>query len=86
MDFVRKGLEKSGWTEFCEVLMDEGAAVEGLEIAEPCIPDLCMIDNLNSVAFITENSNPFNCILNQCYEHKFQKYMPLCLALNDCRF
>ena len=51
-----------------------------------CKPDLCVIDHANSKAFIVEVSNPFDAFLQECFHHKFQKYLPLCFALTDAGF
>ena len=46
-------------------------------------PDICVIDNVNGRAFIVEIANPFDHFVDMCYQQKFEKYMPLSLALNS---
>ena len=86
VDLVRKELEKTVWTEFCQVFTNERVTFEGLEIGGPCKPDICVIDHLNSVAFVIEISNPFDAFLDSCYNHKFNKYIPLNISLSNAGF
>ena len=44
-------------------------------------PDICIIDNENGRVFIVEIANPFDHFIDRCYQQKFEKYMPLCLAI-----
>ena len=83
---LRRELEENVLTEFCEIYENQTVSLDGLSVAGPCKPDLCIIDHLNSVAFIIEIANPFDTFIDKCYEHKFHKYMPLCLTLNEAGF
>ena len=83
---VRKTLEDSVLTEFCEVFENQHVSMDGLPVLGPYKPDLCIIDHLHSKAFIVEISCPFDIFIDKCYTHKFEKYMPLCLSLNDAGF
>ena len=86
VDIVRKELEKYVFTEFCQVFENQIVALEGLDTLGRHKPDLCVIDHLSSFAFIVEISNCYDTFLEKCYQHKFDKYMPLCIALNEAGF
>ena len=79
---ILQELSKSVLTEFCEVMQNQSVFLDG-----QCLvwskPDLCIIDQSRSVAFIVEVSNPFDLFIENCYRHKFHKYMPLCLQLSE---
>ena len=49
-------------------------------------PDLFLIDHENMKCFILEVSCPFDAFIEECYNTKFQKYMPLCDMLTICGF
>ena len=46
-------------------------------------PDITLIDSVNREAFIVEVSHPFDAFINVCYQHKFDKYMPLGLEIQN---
>ena len=52
-------------------------------------PDICVVDRENKKCTIIEVSIPFDAFLDECYQTKFDKYMPLCLEIQkvgfDCR-
>lgn len=86
VELVRKELEKSVVTDFVQVFDNEAVSLDGQVAIDSGKPDLCLIDHRNSVAFIVEVANPFDSFLDQCYCTKFDKYMPLCIKLNDAGF
>ena len=45
-------------------------------------PDICIIDDANGRAFIVKIANPFDYFIDMCYQQKFEKDMPLCLAFS----
>ena len=48
-------------------------------VAEHNKPDITIIDHQNKQTFIIEVSHPYDLFIEDCYKHKFDKYMPLCL-------
>ena len=81
-------LEKNIVTDYCDVLCDQRVQFDGFTsvgIANNR-PDITIIDHANSVAFIVEVAVPYDSFIDTCYQHKFDKYMPLCLALNNVGF
>jgi hypothetical protein len=44
-------------------------------------PDMCFVDTQNKEAIIVEISHPFDSFLEVCYQNKFNKYLPLCTAI-----
>lgn len=83
---VKVELQKSVFTENCELFENQCVSVDDRSNLESNKPDLCFIDHGNSVAFIIEVSNPFDPFIEDCYHNKFQKYMPLCMSLCDAGF
>ena len=81
VNLVREQLEKSVVTEHVQVFENERVGWVGEFSIANDKPDLCLVDHRNSKAFIVEVSNPFDAFIENCYNHKFEKYMPLCLAL-----
>ncbi len=49
-------------------------------------PDIVVIDDANKKVFVIEISNPYDAFINVCYEGKFNKYMPLCLDIQNCNY
>lgn len=86
VELVKRELMKSVVTEYCLVFDNQTVNFDGFSSDIRSKPDLCIVDHRNSVAFIVEVSNPFDSFIEQCYQHKFDKYMPLCLSLNDAGF
>ena len=72
-------------TNNCELYQNQPITVNGHAI-DSARPDLCLIDHGHAVARIIEISNPFDTFLDQCYEHKFNKYSPLCERLSQSGF
>jgi hypothetical protein len=83
---VKKELEKTVITELCQLFENQPVRFEGFTTDTSSKPDMCLLDHRNSVAFIVEISNPFDSFIEQCFQHKFNKYMPLCFLLNDMGF
>ena len=83
---VKNELVKNVVTDFCQVFENQVVTLPGHGVLNSSRPDLCLIDHNNSKAFVIEISNPFDTFVEQCYQHKFNKYMPLCLLLNDAGF
>ena len=52
-------------------------------VSRECRPDIVMIDNENRKVFIIEVSVPFDAHMNLTYRHKFDKYIPLSLEVNN---
>ena len=46
-------------------------------------PDITIIDHVNKETFLVEVSHPYDLFLEQCYQHKFDRYMPLCLSIQN---
>ena len=46
-------------------------------------PDITIIDHVTQETFIVEVSHPYDLFLEDCYQHKFDKYMPLCLNIQN---
>jgi hypothetical protein len=86
VELVRRELEKTTVTEHVAVFENQPISLDDATYVDRSRPDLCLIDHSNSVAFIVEFANPFDCFLDQCYRGKFDKYMPLCLCLEDAGF
>lgn len=88
VQLILQELEKRIVTEFCTVLCDQRVQFDGFSSADIQFnrPDICVVDHRNSVAFIVEVANPYDHFLDICYKQKFDKYMPLCIALNDAGF
>ena len=42
-----------------------------------------LIDNEAFMCTIVEVAVPFDAFVNECYQHKFDKYMPLCLNVQN---
>lgn len=49
-------------------------------------PDVLAIDRNNEAAYIIEVSHPYDAFIDTCYHSKFEKYLPLCNALNSIGF
>ena len=49
-------------------------------------PDIIFIDETASKVYIIEVSCPFNAFLEENYDHKFSKYMPLCHAIQQAKY
>ena len=45
-------------------------------------PDLIVIDKSEMKVFVVEISTPFDAFINQCYQTKFDYYLPLCELIN----
>ena len=86
VSLIREQLEKTVVTEFVQISEDEVVKIGDRVVLERCKPDLCVIDHTNSKAFIIEVSNPYDAFLQQCFNQKFQKYLPLSFALTDAGF
>ena len=76
MKLVKEQLEKSVVTEYVQVFENERIEWIGQDDISSDKPDLCLIDHRNSKAFVVELSSPFDAFIQNCYEHKFNKYMP----------
>ena len=46
-------------------------------------PDICIIDNRLKECTIVEVSHPYDAFIETCYNHKFDKYMELCLHIQE---
>ena len=46
-------------------------------------PDLCLIDRDQKQCLIVEVAVPYDPFVNECYQGKFDKYMPLCQRISD---
>ena len=46
-------------------------------------PDITIIDKTNKRVTLVEVSIPFDGFIDQCYQSKFDKYLPLCLEINQ---
>ena len=46
-------------------------------------PDIFLVSHETKVAYIVEISHPFDAFIDKCYNSKFDKYFPLCLAIQD---
>ena len=49
-------------------------------------PDICIIDYANGKCSIVEVATPYDPFLNDCYDSKFQKYIPLCQRIQETGF
>ena len=49
-------------------------------------PDIILIDEAASKVYIIEVSCPFDVFLEENYDHKFAKYMPLCQAIQQADY
>ena len=47
-----------------------------------CKPDLIVINKSEMKVFVIEISTPFDAFINQCYQTKFDYYLPLCELIN----
>ena len=78
-------LSKKVLTEYCEVFQNQPVTSQGQDMGTSK-PDICILDHNQSVAFIVEVSIPFDAFLETCYQHKFQKYLPLHAKLCEAGF
>jgi len=85
VEIVRRELETNIITDYCEVFQNQTITLDG-HCVDRCKPDLCFIDHSRSVAFVIEISNPFDPFIEKCYQHKFDKYRPLCAHLSEAGF
>ena len=46
-------------------------------------PDLCVINHSERSCLLIEVAVPFDPFLNDCYQNKFDKYLPLCQRIQD---
>jgi hypothetical protein len=46
-------------------------------------PDLCVIDHEAKTCLIVEVSVPFDVFVNDCYQSKFNRYLPLCQSITE---
>ena len=46
-------------------------------------PDLCVIDHAIKTCLIAEVSVPFDVFVNDCYQSKFNLYLPLCQVITE---
>ena len=46
-------------------------------------PDICVINHEDNSSLIIEVAIPFDAFINECYQHKFNQYLPLCQRMND---
>ena len=79
-------LERHIVMEYVKVFENQPVTPDGATRVDSSRPDLCLIDHGNSVAFIIEVANPYDPFIDQCYNIKFEKYMPLCIQLSDAGF
>ena len=88
VELVKDQLIKNIATEFCTVLQDQRVHFPGFSSANVVHnrPDITFIDHSNSSAFIVEVALPYDSFIDTCYQQKFNKYMPLCLALSEAGF
>ena len=86
MQLAKEQLYKVVVTEHVQVFNNEAVRILDQAISGGSKPDLCIIDHAHSRAFIVEVSNPYDAFIQDCYNHKFQKYLPLCFALSDAGF
>ena len=49
-------------------------------------PDICVINHEARTCLIIEVAVPFDAFINECYQHKFNKYLPLCQKITDLGF
>ena len=59
---------------------DESETFVGLQAVRP---DAMIIDKVNRTCFIAEVAVPFDTFLGECYNSKFNKYLPLCQSIHD---
>ena len=83
---MKEQIEKTVMTEYVQVFENERVGWDGQDYMRNDKPDLCLVDHKHSKAFIVELSNPFDAFIEDCYAHKFAKYMPLCFTLCDQGF
>ena len=86
VQLIKEQLETNISTDSVQIYDGEVVKIGGMPVLDRCKPDLCIIDNAHKKAFIVEVSNPFDAFLQECFDHKFQKYLPLCFALADAGF
>lgn len=46
-------------------------------------PDVTVIDSDKREVFLVEFAVPFDAFIDRCYTGKFDKYMPLCIEINN---
>ena len=46
-------------------------------------PDICIIDHASKTCVLAEVAVPFDVFINDCYQSKFDRYLPLCQRIND---
>jgi len=46
-------------------------------------PDICVIDHNAKTCMLAEIAIPYDTFLNDCYESKFNRYLPLCHRIKD---
>ena len=63
-----------------EMFMVEERAFPGIHHNRP---DICVIDHESKTCMLVEVAIPFDVFLNDCYQSKFDKYLPLCQRIGD---
>ena len=86
VELVRREVEKTIVTDHVAVFDNQPVCLDGVSCVDNSRPDLCIVDHSNSTAFIVELANPFDPFIDQCYQTKFNKYMPLCLKMAEAGF
>ena len=46
-------------------------------------PDICVIDHASKTCMLAEVAIPFDVFVNDCYQSKFDRYLPLCQRIDD---
>ena len=46
-------------------------------------PDICIVDSGSKTCMLVEVAIPFDPFINDCYQSKFDRYMPLCQRVSD---
>ena len=46
-------------------------------------PDLCVVDHATRTCLIVEVPVPFDVFVNDCYQSRFNRYLPLCQAITE---
>ena len=75
----------------CEIIKDKPLRPEYFEenlsnvhfTTRSVRPDICIIDREEKTVNLVEVSVPFDAHINQCYQTKFEKYLPLSLEINS---
>ena len=49
-------------------------------------PDLCIVDRERQACTIVEVSVPYDAFVEECYQGKFDKYLPLCEQIQNTGF